>query len=64
MTDWFEGLAECLHWNQRKKQLPLGTDNPKVLKRERSQLHQSFANISESLESPTFDSAKTDEVFK
>jgi len=23
VTDWFEGLGHCLHWNQRKKQLPL-----------------------------------------
>lgn len=22
MSDWFEGLATCLHWNQRQKQLP------------------------------------------
>jgi NAD+ kinase len=22
-NDWFEGLATCLHWNQRQKQLPL-----------------------------------------
>lgn len=23
INDWFEGLAQCLHWNQRQKQLPL-----------------------------------------
>ena len=23
VNDWFEGLAQCLHWNQRQKQLPL-----------------------------------------
>ena len=22
VNDWFEGLAKCLHWNQRQKQLP------------------------------------------
>jgi len=23
LNDWFEGLANCLHWNDRQKQLPL-----------------------------------------
>ena len=23
ISDWFEGLGSCLHWNQRKKQFPL-----------------------------------------
>ena len=25
LNDWFEGLATCLHWNQRQKQLPLNS---------------------------------------
>lgn len=25
INDWFEGLATCLHWNQRQKQLPLNS---------------------------------------
>lgn len=25
LNDWFEGLATCLHWNDRQKQLPLNT---------------------------------------
>jgi NAD kinase len=25
INDWFEGLATCLHWNQRLKQLPLNS---------------------------------------
>lgn len=25
LNDWFEGLAQCLHWNDRQKQLPLNT---------------------------------------
>lgn len=25
LNDWFEGLAVCLHWNDRRKQLPLNT---------------------------------------
>ena len=25
INDWFEGLAQCLHWNQRQKQLPLNS---------------------------------------
>ena len=23
ISDWFESLGNCLHWNQRKKQFPL-----------------------------------------
>lgn len=33
LNDWFEGLATCLHWNQRQKQLPLNscyTQNSKI----------------------------------
>ena len=25
LNDWFEGLATCLHWNERQKQLPLNS---------------------------------------
>jgi len=25
VNDWFEGLAKCLHWNQRQKQLPFNS---------------------------------------
>ncbi len=25
INDWFEGLATCLHWNERQKQLPLNS---------------------------------------
>ncbi|CAF0815450.1 unnamed protein product [Brachionus calyciflorus] len=35
LNDWFEGLATCLHWNQRQKQLPLNqcyTQNSSNLK--------------------------------
>lgn len=30
MDDWFESLAECLHWNVRKPQKPMPTliDSP------------------------------------
>ena len=54
VNDWFEGLAECLHWNQRKKQLPFKTNEitgkkvpetltvTKTFLRTRSIPHESF----------------------
>ena len=33
ITDWFEALGHCLHWNQRKKQLPLDLCYPKESKK-------------------------------
>jgi len=55
ISDWFEGLADCLHWNQRKKQLPFKATETntkgdqtvtvtKTLMRTRSQIHESFAS--------------------
>lgn len=50
INDWFEGLATCLHWNQRQKQLPINSCyiqsrslTPSV---SHSQLHSSFSSSS------------------
>jgi hypothetical protein len=52
INDWFEGLATCLHWNQRQKQLPINSCylqsrsiTPSV---SQSQLHSSFSSSSSS----------------
>ncbi len=59
INDWFEGLADCLHWNQRKKQLPFKTNQvtekegtekvtfTKTLVRTRSHPHESFTSQEE-----------------
>lgn len=50
ISDWFEGLATCLHWNQRQKQLPINSCylqsrslTPSV---SQSQLHSPFSSSS------------------
>ena len=40
INDWFEGLAMCLHWNQRQKQLPL---NECYMQQQQQQVHQGGA---------------------
>ena len=57
VEDWFEGLAECLNWNLRKKQLPFNPASAtspkedddletvivtKTMVRQRSREHESF----------------------
>lgn len=57
VNDWFEGLAMCLHWNQRQKQLPLNScymqSQPQSLTHSlsQSQLHSSFSSKSSSTSS-------------
>jgi hypothetical protein len=56
INDWFEGLAQCLHWNQRQKQLPLNacyysTTSNSVSQSlnhsaSQSQIHSSFSSSS------------------
>lgn len=49
INDWFEGLAMCLHWNQRQKQLPLNACYTQALSQ--SQLRSSFSSKSSSTSS-------------
>jgi hypothetical protein len=56
INDWFEGLAQCLHWNQRQKQLPLNAcylqpqSQSQSLNHSasQSQIHSSFSSSSSS----------------
>jgi NAD kinase len=48
INDWFDGLANCLHWNQRQKQLPLNECYMGIP----SHIHSSFSFSSKS-SSPT-----------
>jgi NAD+ kinase len=48
INDWFDGLANCLHWNQRQKQLPLNECYMEIP----SQIRSSFSFSSKS-SSPT-----------
>jgi NAD+ kinase len=53
INDWFEGLATCLHWNQRQKQLPLNscylpTNSSIVTSASQTQLQSSFMSRSSS----------------
>lgn len=52
LNDWFEGLATCLHWNQRQKQLPLNscyTQNSKIPSRSPSSTSLKTKNESDEI---------------
>lgn len=54
VNEWFEGLAMCLHWNERPRQLPLNSCFMKSRSPSRSRSHSSFC--SQSTSSSTYSS--------
>ena len=65
INDWFEGLATCLHWNERQKQLPLNECYIKSRSSiSNSSSHSSLNNIQSFQESSTHKSDQKVKIIK